>query len=123
MGCIKLHILDEQYKKTEMRVCYKKEQIPDYTYDEHGNMLTMPHIKNYWDEKDRLFSAGNSTFINYNNYDAQGNRTRKTVEKGNIIRVSELISPLFNKSYNYKKISKYIIIFKNILYHCTFIFN
>ena len=102
MSCVKLHILYEQYKMTEMRVCYKKEQIPDYTYDEHGNMLTMPHIKNYWDEKDRLFSAGNSTFINYNNYDAQGNRTRKVVEKGNIIETRYYINgyELFRKEVN-----------------------
>jgi len=62
----------------------------------------MPHIKNYWDEKDRLFSAGNSTFINYNNYDAQGNRTRKVVEKGNIIETRYYINgyELFRKEVN-----------------------
>jgi hypothetical protein len=31
-----------------------------YTYDAHGNMLTMPHLSNLsWDYLDRLHSAGN----------------------------------------------------------------
>jgi RHS repeat-associated protein len=58
----------------------------EYTYDAHGNMLSMPHLSVMsWDEKDQLHSAGNRTFISYYNYDAQGNRTRKVVVKGNII--------------------------------------
>jgi RHS repeat-associated protein len=57
-----------------------------YTYDAHGNMLAMPHLSSMeWDYADRLFSATNGTFTSYYNYDAEGNRTRKVVEKGNIV--------------------------------------
>jgi RHS repeat-associated protein len=34
-----------------------------------------------WNEKDQLHNASNGTFTSYYNYDAQGNRTRKVVEK------------------------------------------
>jgi hypothetical protein len=27
MGCVKLHILDEQYKRTELKVCYSKNEL------------------------------------------------------------------------------------------------
>jgi RHS repeat-associated protein len=58
----------------------------DYTYDEHGNITSMPHLSLMsWDEKDQLISAGNGTFTSYYNYDAEGSRTRKVVDKGNII--------------------------------------
>ena len=57
-----------------------------FTYDEHGNMLTMPHLSSMaWDYEDRLFSAGNGTFASYYNYDIEGNRTRKVVDKGSTI--------------------------------------
>ena len=57
-----------------------------YTYDAHGNMLTMPHLTSMgWDYDDRLFSAGNGTFTSFYNYDSSGNRTRKVVDKGNIV--------------------------------------
>jgi len=60
-------------------------QTYQYTYDQHGNMLTMPHLTNIvWDEKDQLINASNGTFTSYYNYDSQGNRTRKTVIKGNV---------------------------------------
>ncbi len=54
----------------------------EYTYDEHGNMLTMPHLSSMvWDYKDQLVSADNGTFTSYYNYDSEGNRSRKVVEK------------------------------------------
>ena len=57
-----------------------------FTYDAHGNMLTMPHLSSMdWDWKDQLIGASNGTFTSYYNYDVQGNRTRKVVEKGNIV--------------------------------------
>jgi RHS repeat-associated protein len=57
-----------------------------YTYDNHGNMLTMPHLSLMnWSCKDELISAGNGTFTSFYNYDIQENRTRKVVDKGNII--------------------------------------
>ncbi len=56
----------------------------DYTYDVHGNMLTMPHLTSMvWDFADRLQSAGNGTFTSYYNYDMGGNRSRKVVVKNN----------------------------------------
>jgi RHS repeat-associated protein len=56
-----------------------------YTYDTHGNMLTMPHLTTMaWDYLDQLHSASNGTFTSYYNYDTEGNRTRKVVNKGNI---------------------------------------
>ena len=56
-----------------------------FTYDGHGNMTSMPHLSSMvWNEKDEMTSATNGTFVSYYNYDAQGNRTRKTVVKGNV---------------------------------------
>jgi RHS repeat-associated protein len=53
-----------------------------YTYDSHGNMLTMPHLTSMvWDYKDELASAGNGTVTSYYNYDPQGDRSRKVVVK------------------------------------------
>jgi RHS repeat-associated protein len=58
-----------------------------YTYDAHGNMLTMPHLSSMlWDHYDQFIGAGNGTFTSYYNYDPQGNRTRKVVEKQGGIR-------------------------------------
>jgi len=60
-----------------------------YSYDAHGNMITMPHLTNLqWNCKDELVGASNGTFISYYNYDAQGNRTRKVVEKGSIVTLT-----------------------------------
>ena len=57
-----------------------------FSYDAHGNMLTMPHLSSMdWDYDDRLFSATNGTFTSYYNYDSEGNRTRKVVDKGNVM--------------------------------------
>ena len=56
-----------------------------YTYDTHGNMLTMTHLTTMaWDYLDQLHSAANGTFTSYYNYDAEGKRSRKVVVKGNI---------------------------------------
>jgi len=55
-------------------------------YDAHGNTLTMPHLTNIgWDYLDQLHSAGNGTFTSYYNYDAEGKRTRKVVDKGTVV--------------------------------------
>ena len=60
------------------------QTLNDYTYDVHGNMLTMPHLTSMvWDFADRLQSAGNGTFTSYYNYDMGGNRSRKVVIKNN----------------------------------------
>ncbi|NOQ26245.1 MAG: toxin [Bacteroidales bacterium] len=59
----------------------------DYTYDAHGNALTMPHLQALnWDYQDVLTSvdldvAGNKAHYVY---DASGERVRKVVIKGNI---------------------------------------
>jgi RHS repeat-associated protein len=67
---------------------------PVYTYDAHGNMLTMPHLTiMIWDYKDELVSAGNGTVTSYYNYDAQGDRSRKIVVKpGGIVEERYYIS-------------------------------
>ena len=63
----------------------KQQSTNDYTYDVPGNMLSMPHLSSMgYDYLDQLHTATNGTFTSYYNYDAEGNRTRKVVEKGNI---------------------------------------
>ena len=63
------------------------ENTTEYTYDAHGNILTMPHLQAMnWDYKNQLQNveldaSGNKTFYVYN---SGGNRIRKVVEKGNI---------------------------------------
>ena len=74
-----------------------------FTYDVHGNMLTMPHLTNMlWNYKDELISASNGTFISYYNYDTQGNRTRKVVVKNNVVETRYYINgyEVFRKKTN-----------------------
>ncbi|MBA2748696.1 MAG: toxin [Tatlockia sp.] len=70
-----------------------------YTYDEHGNMISMPHLPLMsWDFKDRLHvtqqqvvnngGAGEKTFYVY---DAAGQRVRKVTETQNGTRKEERI--------------------------------
>ena len=77
---------DYIYDTATNRLLRHTQQLPDtYSYDTHGNMLTMPHLSNMsWDYLDQLHSASNGTFTSYYNYDAEGNRSRKVVVKGNI---------------------------------------
>jgi len=75
----------------------------EYTYDAHGNMLTMPHLTTMnWDYLDQLHSASNGTFTSYYNYDSEGNRTRKVVVKNNIIETRYYINgyELYRKENN-----------------------
>lgn len=58
-----------------------------YTYDQHGNMLTMPHLPVLtWDERDRLRSTtrqrvnAGTPETTYYTYDADGQRVRKVTE-------------------------------------------
>ncbi|MDY0324156.1 MAG: RHS repeat-associated core domain-containing protein, partial [Candidatus Carbobacillus sp.] len=61
--------------------------IDQYTYDAHGNMLSMPHLSLMdWDYKDQLFQTVCGTVTSYYNYDANGERTRKVVLKQGGIR-------------------------------------
>jgi RHS repeat-associated protein len=56
-----------------------------YTYDAHGNMISMPHLSSMtWNSSDMLRSATNGTFTSYYSYNAAGDRVRKVIEKGNI---------------------------------------
>ncbi|MDQ2180187.1 RHS repeat domain-containing protein [Marinifilum sp. D714] len=61
--------------------------VNEYTYDAHGNMLSMPHLQAmHWDYNDwlsqvELDANGNKAFYVYN---AGGERVRKVVVKGNI---------------------------------------
>ena len=57
-------------------------QTVEYTYDAHGNMLSMPGIPTMeWDYADRLHKAISGTSTAFYNYDIGGNRIRKVVEK------------------------------------------
>ncbi|MDD2636180.1 MAG: hypothetical protein PHW82_11875 [Bacteroidales bacterium] len=59
----------------------------EYTYDTHGNMLTMPGISEMgWDFGDRLNKTISGTVTSYYNYDSGGERTRKVVVKQGGIR-------------------------------------
>ncbi len=60
-----------------------------YTYDEHGNMTTMPHLPlMQWDYRDQLQATaqqvvnnGGTPEITYYAYDASGQRVRKVTER------------------------------------------
>lgn len=49
-----------------------------YTYDAHGNMLTMPHLQLMeWDYRGNLSKTVSGTVTAHYCYDASGNRLRK----------------------------------------------
>jgi RHS repeat-associated protein len=62
-----------------------------YTYDEHGNMIAMPHLREMvWDFKDQLQrvdlgGGGTAYYV----YDAAGQRVRKVIERQNGSRQKE----------------------------------
>jgi len=63
------------------------QTLDDYTYDAHGNIITMPHLPSMqWDYKDQLreVELNLSGDIAFYIYDNTGNRVRKVIEKGNI---------------------------------------
>jgi RHS repeat-associated protein len=69
-----------------------------YTYDDHGNMKAMPHLKVMeWDFKDRLHATQQQVVNNgigertYFVYDAGGQRVRKVTETQNGTRKDERI--------------------------------
>jgi RHS repeat-associated protein len=46
----------------------------------------MPHLRFLrWDYKDQFYNTSNGTYSSFYSYDAQGNRTRKVIDKNNII--------------------------------------
>ena len=56
-----------------------------YTYDAHGNILTMPHLQLMaWDYKGNLVETRRtgSNYSTYYRYDAEGNRVRKVTVNG-----------------------------------------
>jgi len=58
------------------------QTLPDYTYDAHGNITSMPHLSSMqWDYKDRLLATTQGTETTYYRYNSQGERTRKITEK------------------------------------------
>jgi RHS repeat-associated protein len=58
----------------------------EYWYDQHGNITSMPHLHFLrWDYKDQFYNTSNGTYSSFYSYDAQGNRTRKVIDKNNII--------------------------------------
>jgi RHS repeat-associated protein len=76
------------YNTNDNKLLGHTENTTEYTYDAHGNMLTMPHLQNLiWDFKDELKevilnASGDKA---YYVYDSTGNRARKVVVKGNIV--------------------------------------
>ncbi|NLF42619.1 MAG: hypothetical protein GX587_07985, partial [Bacteroidales bacterium] len=63
------------------------QTLPDYTYDEHGNITKMPHLQSmHYDYKDQLNKVvlDASENMAYYIYDANGQRVRKVVVKGNV---------------------------------------
>ncbi|WP_165759388.1 SpvB/TcaC N-terminal domain-containing protein [Mycobacterium decipiens] len=67
------------------------ETTETYSHDEHGNILTMPHLAEMtWDFKDMLKSVNlRGGGIAYYVYDASGRRIRKIVERQNGTRQKE----------------------------------
>ena len=63
-----------------------------YTYDAHGNMTSMPHLKNMeWDFEDKMHHVEKGNEQVYYVYDAAGQRVSKVVEKNNGTLVEERI--------------------------------
>ncbi|MDR2009145.1 MAG: LysM peptidoglycan-binding domain-containing protein [Bacteroidales bacterium] len=83
------NILSDNWKEyvydtqTNRLLKHEEEQtLDDYFYDNHGNIISMTHLPTMeWDYKDQLISTTNGTFTSYYNYDNEGNRSRKVVEK------------------------------------------
>jgi len=58
----------------------------DYAYNEHGSMASMPHLQAMdWDFMERLSHITRGTTEAYYSYDGSGQRTRKMVEKNNVV--------------------------------------
>lgn len=54
----------------------------NYTYDAHGNMISMPHLDTMeWDYKGNLVKTVGGTVTTYYRYDSSGNRVRKIAIK------------------------------------------
>jgi len=79
---------DYFYDTATNRLLKHNEQgQPVYTYDAHGNMLTMPGISEMgWDFSDKLNKTISGIVTSYYNYDSGGVRTRKVVLKQGGIR-------------------------------------
>ncbi|MFO7863767.1 MAG: RHS repeat-associated core domain-containing protein [Salinivirgaceae bacterium] len=76
---------DYVYNTNDNKLLGHTDGTTEYTYDAHGNITSMPHLTQMnWDYKNQLLGATNGTFESYYVYDANGNRVRKVVEKGNI---------------------------------------
>ncbi|MEO0469893.1 MAG: SpvB/TcaC N-terminal domain-containing protein, partial [Bacteroidota bacterium] len=60
-----------------------------YSYDSHGNMISMPHLNTIeWDHLDRIFHLTRGTTTAWYGYEQSGQRLRKVVEKpGNVREV------------------------------------
>ncbi len=60
------------------------QTIDDYTYDNHGNITSMPHLSEMeWDHGDMLIKTKKGTEYTYYKYDASGERVRKVTVKQN----------------------------------------
>jgi RHS repeat-associated protein len=93
------------YNTNDNKLLGHTENTTEYTYDAHGNILTMPHLQSLvWDFRDELkevilnASGDKAYYI----YDATGNRTRKVVVKGNIVEERNYLGnyEVFRKTTN-----------------------
>ena len=65
----------------------------NYTYDAHGNMISMPYLTSMeWDYKGNLIKTVGGTVTTYYRYDANGNRVRKIVIKAGGITEERIYS-------------------------------
>jgi RHS repeat-associated protein len=79
-------IRDYIYDIATNRLLRHSGTTDEYWYDQHGNIISMPHLHFLrWDYKDQFYNTSNGTYSSFYRYDAQGNRTRKVIDKDNII--------------------------------------
>jgi RHS repeat-associated protein len=79
-------VRDYIYDQANNRLLRHSGTTNEYYYDDHGNITGMPHLHFLrWDYRDQFYNTSNGTYSSFYSYDAQGNRTRKVIDKDNII--------------------------------------
>ena len=94
---------DYFYNTNDNKLLGHTNGVTEYTYDNHGNITTMPHLTSMnWNYKNQLLGATNGTFSSYYVYDSTGNRVHKVVVKGNIVEERYYLGnyELFRKTTN-----------------------
>jgi RHS repeat-associated protein len=68
-----------------------QQTLPDYTYDQHGNITSMPGIEEMlWNHNDLMTKTQSGTVTTYYTYGSSGERTRKVSEKQGGLREERL---------------------------------